>query len=60
MSEISAIIISCVEIIKKEFKEYKIEIISKTMFRTKPDNFNPIGQIGVKIQIDDKIAFFTL
>jgi len=50
--EISPIIYKAIEIIEKCFGGTDVELISDKMYRTSPDEFYPIGKLGVDIEIN--------
>ena len=50
--EISTFILSAVEVLKKCFGGIEIEILDIEMIRRYPDNFTPLGYLGVYILID--------
>ena len=49
--EISPIIYSAIERLKNSFDGTEIKLLSEKMYRTTPDEFTPLGKLGVDIEI---------
>lgn len=56
---VSPIIYSAIEILKTRVGGTKIELLSDDMFRTKPDEFCKLGELGVYLNIEGVKVFFS-
>lgn len=51
-SEVSPIIYGAIEILRKSFGGTEVKLISEKMYRREPDEWTPLGKLGVDIEIN--------
>jgi hypothetical protein len=57
--EISPVVYNAVELMKNSFGGTDVKIFSEKKYRTQPNEYSPIGVLGVDIYIQDIIVFLS-